>query len=342
MLINGVPGHIRYNQTCCRVRIMLACAGRINITVHAQVCFFLQTVATSCVLTAVPWTPPRVAANALESTRGPPAPRVSSDIIRMTSWFVNPFQSYRPFVGGIHWHFSSQNLCHKHVNRVHSTSSESYLSHISWRFSPQNVCHSHVNRVQFTLPDPKAVSISGGISYYLSQVNSPHKGQWHRALICARPNGWVNNREAGDLRRHRIHYDVIMFIDYHMLNLSRFPSTENCKPDPDYCGKPQPMGFEKFHCTQWTNVPDECPNMCGLCWGIARMDKQQKHHRSGSNKIWDAIVKFCLHSWRHHRFIPKHMNTVYFKMLTIYIYIYEDLYARSRYLIFRQFSVNQI
>ena len=38
-----------------------------------------------------------------------------------------------------------------------------------------------------------------------SPVNSPHKGQWRGALmftlICAQINGWVNNREAGDLRR---------------------------------------------------------------------------------------------------------------------------------------------
>ena len=47
-------------------------------------------------------------------------------------------------------------------------------------------------------------------------ANSPHKCQWRRALIftliCARMNGWVNNREAGDLRRHRAHYDVIVMI----------------------------------------------------------------------------------------------------------------------------------
>ena len=47
-----------------------------------------------------------------------------------------------------------------------------------------------------------------------SPVNSPHKGQWRGALvvslICALINGWVNNREAGDLRRHRAHYDVIV------------------------------------------------------------------------------------------------------------------------------------
>ena len=45
-----------------------------------------------------------------------------------------------------------------------------------------------------------------------SPVNSPHKGQWRGALmfslICTRINGWVNNGEAGDLRRHRAHYDV--------------------------------------------------------------------------------------------------------------------------------------
>ena len=47
-----------------------------------------------------------------------------------------------------------------------------------------------------------------------SPVNSTHKGQWRGALmfslICVWINGWVNNREAGDLRRHGAHYDVIV------------------------------------------------------------------------------------------------------------------------------------
>ena len=50
-----------------------------------------------------------------------------------------------------------------------------------------------------------------------SPVNSPHKGQWRGALmfslICAWINAWVNTREAGDLRRHRAHY-VIVMIDF--------------------------------------------------------------------------------------------------------------------------------
>ena len=40
----------------------------------------------------------------------------------------------------------------------------------------------------------------------------PHKDKWRGALmfffICVWINGWVSNREAGDLRRHRGHYDV--------------------------------------------------------------------------------------------------------------------------------------
>ena len=49
-----------------------------------------------------------------------------------------------------------------------------------------------------------------------SPVTSPHKGQWRGALIfsliCARINGWVNTGEAGDLRRHGAHYDVIVMV----------------------------------------------------------------------------------------------------------------------------------
>ena len=49
-----------------------------------------------------------------------------------------------------------------------------------------------------------------------SPVNSLHKGQWRGALmfsfICAWINGWINNREAGDLRCHRTHYDIIVMI----------------------------------------------------------------------------------------------------------------------------------
>ena len=56
----------------------------------------------------------------------------------------------------------------------------------------------------------------GGGGIHRTPVNSPHKGQWRGALmfslICAWINGWVNNREAGDLGRHHARYDVTVII----------------------------------------------------------------------------------------------------------------------------------
>ena len=49
-----------------------------------------------------------------------------------------------------------------------------------------------------------------------SPVNSPHKGQWRRALvfslICGWTNASLNNRDTGDLRRHSANYDVIVMV----------------------------------------------------------------------------------------------------------------------------------
>ena len=58
------------------------------------------------------------------------------------------------------------------------------------------------------------LAICAGI--HRSPVNSPHKGQWRGALmfslICVWINDRVNNREAGDLRRYRAHYDVTLMM----------------------------------------------------------------------------------------------------------------------------------
>ena len=56
--------------------------------------------------------------------------------------------------------------------------------------------------------------VTGLLCGEFTPVNSLHKGQWCGTLmfsfICSWINGWVNNRDAGDLRRHRAHYDVIV------------------------------------------------------------------------------------------------------------------------------------
>ena len=71
----------------------------------------------------------------------------------------------------------------------------------SLRLYPYGRCHVHI-QIQ--------IRVTG----HLCGVNPLHKGQWRGAFmfsfICAWLNLWVNNREAGDLRRYCAHYDVIV------------------------------------------------------------------------------------------------------------------------------------
>ena len=91
---------------------------------------------------------------------------------------------------------SDRSGCRHCINGINSTSSVA-LSHdddIKWKHFPRN------------WPFVREI--------HRSPVNFPHKGQWRGALmfslIYAWTHDWVNNREAGDLRRQHGHYDVIV------------------------------------------------------------------------------------------------------------------------------------
>ena len=65
-----------------------------------------------------------------------------------------------------------------------------------------------------------------------SPVNSTHKGQWRGtlmfSLISAWINDWINNSEAGVLRRHRAYHDVIVMVScllYDIISLWIAPFT---------------------------------------------------------------------------------------------------------------------
>ena len=81
-----------------------------------------------------------------------------------------------------------------------------YTTKVSVVILPSNFFLFHVVELNFPCYWPFVRGI------HRSPVNSPHKGQWSGALmfslIYVWINGWVNNREAVDLRRHRAHYDV--------------------------------------------------------------------------------------------------------------------------------------
>ena len=65
-------------------------------------------------------------------------------------------------------------------------------------------------RIQWDLVIRIMVTSSHG--NHRSPMDFPHKGQWCGALmfylICPPTNSWANSRNAGNLRRHRSHYDV--------------------------------------------------------------------------------------------------------------------------------------
>ena len=86
----------------------------------------------------------------------------------------------------------------------------------SWIFNPTSASTLHIYRTHDDVIKwkhfPQYWPFVRGI--HRSPVNSPHKGQWRRALmfslVCVWIKSWVNIREAGDLRRYRAHYDVIV------------------------------------------------------------------------------------------------------------------------------------
>ena len=61
---------------------------------------------------------------------------------------------------------------------------------------------------------------------WIPRTKASYAELWCILDICAWINGWVNNREAGDLRHHRDHYDVIVmsFCIKHMILHTRAPN----------------------------------------------------------------------------------------------------------------------
>ena len=72
----------------------------------------------------------------------------------------------------------------------------------SWGFTAPDLAAIQL----YVRPDSMMTSSNGNIFCVTGEFHAQR--QWNGALICAWIKGWVNNNEAGDLRRHRAHYDV--------------------------------------------------------------------------------------------------------------------------------------
>ena len=117
------------------------------------------------------------------------------------------------------------------LSHIETTSGfEGYIFH----FTP--VVHWHCARWRHQIEALRYWPFVRGI--HRSPVNFPHKGQWRGALmfslICSWINGWVNNGEACDLRRHRTHYDVTVMGGYRR-SVVYITSKPTAMPNPLLC-----------------------------------------------------------------------------------------------------------
>ena len=93
----------------------------------------------------------------------------------------------------------------RYIVKHHCTTNESALYKSWWRYQVET--------------SSALLTLCEGI--HRSPVDFPRNCQWHGtlmfSLICAWINGWANNRDFGDSRRHRALYDVHVF----RINVSR-------------------------------------------------------------------------------------------------------------------------
>ena len=64
------------------------------------------------------------------------------------------------------------------------------------------------NRNIFRVTGPLCREFTG--DRWIPRTKASNVELWMLSLICTWQNGWLNNGEAGDLRHHRAHYDVIV------------------------------------------------------------------------------------------------------------------------------------
>ena len=96
-----------------------------------------------------------------------------------------------------------------------------HLSRFGWWWMALTIWYDEVIKWKHF---PRCLPFVRGI--HRPSMNSPHKGQWRRALvfslICYWIHGWVNNGEAGDLRRHCAHWGITVITHVFLIYFTTF------------------------------------------------------------------------------------------------------------------------
>ena len=108
------------------------------------------------------------------------------------------------------------------------------------------------------------------------------------SLICTWINSWVNNREAGDLRRHHAHYDVTVMY---------FPSCEAIREINNKI---------TLRVSTWTVLRDSTYITLSIAWHIEPHNHDKKMTLILRLRVSLVLFAFCW--WRHNRLRKAYMR----------------------------------
>ena len=86
----------------------------------------------------------------------------------------------------------------------------------------------NVKRVMMTSSNGNIFRVTGHLCgeftgpRWIPRTKASDAELWFFSLICVWINDWVNNGEAGDLRRYRIHYDVTVMCENGAYNVLKY------------------------------------------------------------------------------------------------------------------------
>ena len=125
----------------------------------------------------------------------------------MCNWFKNKSPTHTFAVDCETWHCKWAAPCY--FNGALPTGSLRWGYCLQWHLACEglykvSLCTSHDDVIKWRHFSRYWPFVRG---IHRSLADSPHKGQCRGALIFSL-NGWANNRDARDFRRHRAHYHV--------------------------------------------------------------------------------------------------------------------------------------
>ena len=92
------------------------------------------------------------------------------------------------------------------ISQGSGTTYPTKLVHFIWRLPDCLNMMTSSNGNIFGVTGPLCGEFTG--DRWIPRTNASDAELWFFSLVCTRINSWVNNREAGDLRRHCAHYEV--------------------------------------------------------------------------------------------------------------------------------------